>query len=99
LNQQGHSAEQRQSGRQYFLTISHPSRVKDAEMQKSQAIQPSDQILFGDIKGTSKITTRQAENPSIDSFPPSNHTIPSLGCLSTKPTKVSYLQCQCAEIY
>jgi len=36
LNQQGHSAEQRQSGRQYFLTISHPSRVKDAEMQKSQ---------------------------------------------------------------
>jgi len=65
-------------------------------MQKRQAIQPSDQILFADIKGTSKITSRQAENPSIDSHKcPAEHQLPA--CLS--PTKVPYLPWLCAEIY
>jgi len=76
--------------------IFEPSTVKDAEMQKRQAIQPSDQILFADIKGTSKITSRQAENPSIDSHKcPAEHQLPA--CLS--PTKVPYLPWLCAEIY
>lgn len=51
----------------FFLLLAICLMSRMQKCRKRQAIQPSDQTLFGDIKGTSKITTRQAENPSIDS--------------------------------